>query len=81
MGKVTGFLEYDRVENKTISPKTRVKNFNDGKIFFPHTLNGSSLAIGRILIAIIENFQNENGFINIPEVLHKYMNGISQIKG
>ena len=61
--------------------KTRVKNFNDGKIFFPHTLNGSSLAIGRILIAIIENFQNEDGFINIPEVLHKYMNGISQIKG
>ena len=49
-------------------------------IFFPHTLNGSSLAIGRILIAIIENYQNEEGFINIPKVLHKYMNGIVQIK-
>ncbi len=60
--------------------KTRVKNNNDGKIFFPHTLNGSSLAVGRILIAIIENYQNEDGFINIPQVLQKYMNGIVQIK-
>ena len=61
--------------------KMRVKNFNDGKIFFPHTLNGSSVAVGRLLIAIIENYQNEDGFINIPKVLHKYMNGVVQIKG
>ena len=61
--------------------KTRIKNFTDGQIFFPHTLNGSSLAVGRVLIAIIENYQNEKGFINIPKVLHKYMNGINQIKG
>ena len=60
--------------------KTRVKNFNDGKIFFPHTLNGSSVAVGRLLIAIIENYQSEDGFINIPKVLHKYMNGVVQIK-
>lgn len=61
--------------------KTRVKNFNDGKIFFPHTLNGSSVAVGRLLIAIIENYQSEDGFINIPKVLQKYMNGVVQIKG
>lgn len=61
--------------------KTRVKNFNDGKIFFPHTLNGSSVAVGRLLIAIIENYQSEDGFINIPKVLDKYMNGVVQIKG
>ena len=61
--------------------KTRVKNFNDGKIFFPHTLNGSSVAVGRLLIAIIENYQSEEGFINIPKVLDKYMNGVVQIKG
>ena len=60
--------------------KTRVKDYNNGKIFFPHTLNGSSLAVGRILIAIIENYQSEEGFINIPKVLHKYMNGVVQIK-
>ena len=38
-----------------------------------HTLNGSSLAVGRTLVAIMENFQNEDGSIDIPEVLHKYL--------
>ncbi|RUM55365.1 MAG: serine--tRNA ligase, partial [Nautilia sp.] len=38
-----------------------------------HTLNGSSLAVGRTLVAIMENFQNEDGTIEIPEVLHKYL--------
>ena len=43
------------------------------------TLNGSGLAIGRTLIAIIENNQNEDGSINIPPVLHNYMGGIKKI--
>ena len=34
----------------------------------------------KFLIALIENFQNSSGFINIPNVLHKYMNGVTQIK-
>jgi seryl-tRNA synthetase len=38
-----------------------------------HTLNGSSLAVGRTLIAIMENYQNEDGSITIPEVLKAYM--------
>ena len=59
--------------------KTRVKNFENGEIYFPHTLNGSSLAVGRLLIAIIENYQNEDGTINIPPVLHKYTNGLTII--
>jgi seryl-tRNA synthetase len=59
--------------------KTRVKNYENGQIFFPHTLNGSSLAVGRILVAIIENFQNEEGTIEIPKVISKYMNGIKKI--
>jgi len=59
--------------------KTRVKNYESGQIFFPHTLNGSSLAVGRILIAVIENYQNEEGIIEIPEVIRKYMNGIKKI--
>ena len=60
--------------------KTRVKNYENGQIFFPHTLNGSSLAVGRILIAIIENFQNEEGTIEIPQVISKYMNGIKKLQ-
>ena len=51
----------------------------DKKIDYVATLNGSGLAIGRTLIAIIENNQNEDGSINIPAVLHSYMNGIKKI--
>ncbi len=45
-----------------------------------HTLNGSGLAVGRTLIAVMENYQNEDGSITIPEVLQKYMNGKTLIK-
>lgn len=44
-----------------------------------HTLNGSGLAVGRTLVAVLENYQNENGTINVPEVLVPYMNGITLI--
>ncbi|MFC1853470.1 aminoacyl--tRNA ligase-related protein, partial [candidate division CSSED10-310 bacterium] len=42
---------------------------------FVHTLNGSGLAIGRTLVALFENFQNEDGTVRIPEVLHSYLGG------
>jgi seryl-tRNA synthetase len=45
-----------------------------------HTLNGSGLAVGRTLVAIIENYQNGNGSITVPEVLRNYMGGMSVIK-
>lgn len=48
--------------------------FNDGeKTQFMHTLNGSGLAVGRTIAAIVENYQNEDGTISIPDVLKKYM--------
>ena len=46
---------------------------------FVHTLNGTAFAIGRILIMIIENYQQEDGSIKVPEVLQKYT-GIKEIK-
>ncbi|MEK7167350.1 MAG: serine--tRNA ligase [Patescibacteria group bacterium] len=46
-----------------------------GKLNFVHTLNGTAFAIGRIIIAIIENYQQKDGSIKIPEVLQPYMNG------
>ncbi len=52
----------------------------DGKNQFAHTLNGSSLAVGRTLIAILENYQNQDGSVNIPPILVKYMNGTEIIK-
>jgi seryl-tRNA synthetase len=50
-----------------------------GKLRFVHTLNGSGLAVGRTLIAILENYQREDGSIQIPKVLVPYMGGLTQI--
>ena len=44
-----------------------------------HTLNGSGLAVGRTLVAVLENYQNEDGSITVPEVLRPYMNGLEKI--
>lgn len=51
-----------------------------GKVEYLHTLNGSGLAVGRTFAAILENYQQEDGSIMIPEVLRKYMNDIEIIK-
>jgi seryl-tRNA synthetase len=47
---------------------------------FVHTLNGSGLPIGRTLVAILENYQNEDGSVQVPEVLRRYMHGVETIK-
>jgi len=52
----------------------------DGKgARFVHTLNGSGVAVGRALIAVLENYQNADGSVTIPEVLRPYMGGLEQI--
>lgn len=51
----------------------------DGKPQFAHTLNGSALAVGRTLLAIMENYQNADGSINVPEILVNYMGGVKVI--
>lgn len=51
----------------------RFKRTSDSKSEFVHTLNGSGLAIGRTVAAIIENYQNKDGSISVPKVLQKYM--------
>lgn len=50
-----------------------------GKLEFIHTLNGSGLAVGRTFAAILENYQNEDGTITIPEALKPYMRGLEKI--
>lgn len=52
----------------------------DGKLQFVHTLNGSGLAVGRTVAAILENYQNEDGSVTIPEVLVPYMGGMTTIR-
>ena len=52
----------------------------DGKdVQFVHTLNGSGLAVGRTLIAVMENYQEEDGSIRVPEALLPYMGGLHRI--
>jgi seryl-tRNA synthetase len=51
----------------------------DGKPVFVHTLNGSGVAVGRALIAVMENYQNADGSITVPEVLRPYMGGLERI--
>ena len=52
----------------------------DGKIQYAHTLNGSGLAVGRTVAAILENYQNEDGSVTIPEILVPYMGGMTKIE-
>jgi seryl-tRNA synthetase len=44
-----------------------------------HTLNGSGLAVGRTVVAILENYQREDGTVDVPEVLRPYMGGLARI--
>ena len=56
----------------------RFKNAQ-GKMEFVHTLNGSGLAVGRTLVAVLENYQNADGSVTIPKVLQPYMNGLQKL--
>jgi len=69
------YREISSISNTKEFQARRAKiRFKDGKKnVFVHTLNGSSLAVGRTLVAIMENGQNEDGSIDIPEVLHSYL--------
>jgi seryl-tRNA synthetase len=50
-----------------------------GKPELVHTLNGSGLAVGRTLVAILENYQQADGSVDIPEVLQPYMGGLKRL--
>ncbi len=60
--------------------KARFRNPESGKPELVHTLNGSGLAVGRTLVAIMENYQQKNGSVQVPEVLQPYMGGVSIIE-
>jgi len=59
--------------------KARFKN-DAGKTEFVHTLNGSGLAVGRTLVAVLENYQQVDGSVKVPEVLQPYMGGKTVLK-
>ena len=59
--------------------QARWRNPESGKPELVHTLNGSGVAVGRALIAVMENYQNEDGSISVPDVLKPYMGGLERI--
>ena len=59
--------------------KARWRNPETGKPELVHTLNGSGLAIGRTLVAVMENYQRADGGIDIPAALQPYMGGLTDI--
>lgn len=79
---VEKYLEISSISNfedfQARRMNTRFRD-DDKNIHFPHTLNGSGLALARLVPAILENYQNRDGTVTIPEVLRPYMGGLEKI--
>jgi seryl-tRNA synthetase len=71
-----GEYQARRMNTRFRTPESAEKK---SSIHFVHTLNGSGLAVGRTLVAILENYQQEDGSVRIPSVLQPYMNGLEVI--
>jgi seryl-tRNA synthetase len=77
------WLEVSSVSNCTDFQARRAKirfKGKGGKPELVHTLNGSGLALPRTMIAVLENYQNEDGSVTVPEVLRPYMGGVERIR-
>src|SRR5699024_3313943 len=78
------YKEISSISNMTdFQPRrrnTKFKRDKDSKPELLHTLNGSGLAVGRTMAALLENYQNEDGTITIPEVLRPYMGGQEKLE-
>ncbi len=85
-GQKDGQGEYREVTSTSDTTSFQARRLNikvrrkDGKAEFLHMLNGTALAIGRIIIAILENYQQEDGSVEIPEVLQPHMHGLTAIR-
>jgi seryl-tRNA synthetase len=60
--------------------QARWRNPATGKPELVHTLNGSGVAVGRALVAVLENYQRKDGTVTVPEQLRPYMNGAAELK-
>ena len=75
--EISSCSNFEDFQSRRAKIRYRTKS---GKTRYVHTLNGSGLAVGRTIAAILENYQQEDGSVVIPEVLRKYMNGIEVIR-
>lgn len=76
--EISSCSNFEDFQARRMNIKYRIKGSN--KTEYVHTLNGSGLAVGRTLVAIMENYQNEDGTITIPKVLRTYLGGKEIIK-
>ena len=74
--EISSCSNFESYQARRMDIKYRPQN---GKAEHVHTLNGSGTAVGRCLAAVLENFQNEDGSVTVPEVLRKYMGGAEKI--
>lgn len=75
--EISSCSNYEAFQARRMNTRFRPKK--GGKPEFVHTLNGSGLAIGRTLVAIVENFQNADGSVTVPDALRPYMDGLEKI--
>ncbi|MGD9568225.1 MAG: serine--tRNA ligase [Sedimentibacter sp.] len=75
--EISSCSNFEDFQARRANIKYRPKN--KGRLEFIHTLNGSGLAVGRTFAAILENYQNEDGSITIPEALRPFMRGLEKI--
>ncbi|MBA3237587.1 MAG: serine--tRNA ligase [Parachlamydiaceae bacterium] len=75
------YYEVSSVSNCTDfqARRSSIRFRRDGKTEFVHTLNGSGVATSRLMVALLENNQNEDGSVDIPVVLHKYLDGMTKL--
>ena len=64
---------------RRINTRYRAKG-EKGSRGFVHTLNGSALAVGRTLVAVLENYQRADGSVRVPDILHPYMGGVTELR-
>jgi hypothetical protein len=69
-----------QVDGEGKKKKKKKKNKAQAKPVHCHTINGSGLAVGRALVAVMENYQRDDGSIEVPRVLRPYMGGLTRLR-
>jgi seryl-tRNA synthetase len=78
--EISSCSNFEAFQARRMQARFRADAGGKGKPALVHTLNGSGLAVGRTLVAILENFQQADGSVTIPKVLVPYMGGIEVLK-
>ena len=78
--EISSCSSFEAFQARRMQARFRDSGNAKAKTEFVHTINGSGLAVGRTLVAILENYQNADGSVTVPEVLRPYMGGMQAIK-